>query len=49
MVTRLQYRTDPTNLGRSLLLLEQQGLLKLKEGGRPDSNSTGYRRKPEKT
>ena len=23
---------DPTNLGRSLLLLEQQGLLKLKEG-----------------
>ncbi|WED22475.1 MetQ/NlpA family lipoprotein [Vibrio sp. JC009] len=29
---RIAVPNDPTNLGRSLLLLEQQGLLKLKEG-----------------
>ncbi|VEA42058.1 lipoprotein [Salmonella enterica subsp. enterica] len=40
---------DPTNLGRSLLLLQKVGLIKLKDGRRSASYLAGYRRKPEKS
>ena len=38
---------DPTNGGRALLLLQKQGLLKLRAGRGPEGDAARYRRQPE--